>query len=297
MLSHRLSILLDFGVPDNANHLAVNVTELNAPAFRFQIAASDLDGTLLGPDHTIASENLAAVCRLRAAGCDFIIASGRRHQNSLRFYRQLLLRGPIISCAGALVKDPGTGETLREITLPPELANSLVVDGQSRRFTVIYYHRDHLFIEWRNRWTELYESRVGERAELCSDLRSLSGEAALKIVWYGEPAALEAQRRELQDAYRGRLTLVSTNREDIEFLAVGADKASALATVCAQLGVNRQNTLAFGDGENDVPMLTWAALGVAMDRGVDRAKSAAQIISPPGPPESSFARGVAAVFR
>lgn len=266
-------------------------------AFPYRLAASDLDGTLLGPDHAIGPENLAAVRRLQAAGCRFVLASGRRHQNSLRFHRQLGLDTPLMSCAGALVQDPATGETLREVLLPPDLADELVAEGQRRGLAVIYYHREHLFIERRDRWTDLYEGRVGERAELCPDLRTLGDQTALKIVWYGEALALEAQRRELEDAYRGRLVLMSTHREDIEFLAPGADKAAALACVCAHLGVKQAETVTFGDGENDAPMLAWAGLGVAMDGGNAFAKAAARLVSPPGPPAGSFARGVDAVFR
>jgi Cof subfamily protein (haloacid dehalogenase superfamily) len=258
---------------------------------RFQIVFSDLDGTLLGPDKSISPANLAAVRDIRAAGARFALASGRRHQNSVRYYRELGLDTPLISCAGALVKDPQTGETLREVPLPAPLAAELVNEGINDGFSLVYYHRDHLFIAGRDRWIDLYESRVQERAEIC-DLSALQGKAALKIVWYGEPALIKDRRAGLQERYARRATVVSTDPENLEFSAPGANKAEALAAVVHFLGLDRAATVALGDGENDVPMLDWAGLGIAMDRGPARERCPSAMVSPAGPPEESFARAV-----
>ena len=266
-------------------------------AFPYRLAACDLDGTLLGPRKEISPANFDAVQRLRRQGVRVVLASGRRHQNSILFYRQLGMDGLMVSCSGALVKDPGTEQTRREILIPPALADELVAHGQAGGFAVIYYHRDHLFIGERNHWTELYESRVGERAELFpGDLRGLGGAAALKIVWYGEPDTLRAMRPSLHDEYRDRLTVLSTDPENLEFLAPAANKADALASLADFYGVNQTETLAFGDGENDAPMLRWAGLGVAVDGANELARSAARLTGAAGTPEERFARAVDAVF-
>ena len=270
---------------------------METPSFPYRLVASDLDGTLLGPNKEIGPANTAAVRRLQGDGARFVIASGRRRQNSIRYYRQLELDGLMISCSGALVQDPDSGQTTREVLLPADLAATLVARGQDGGYTVIYYHRDHLYVGVRNHWTELYESRVGERAELFpGDLRDLRGEAALKIVWYGEPAALKPERSRLEQAYQGDLTVLSTDAENLEFLASGANKAAALEAVANFYRVDRSATLALGDGENDAPMLRWAGLGVAVDNANAAAKAAAGLVGPAGAPEASFARAVAAVF-
>ena len=265
--------------------------------FPYRLVASDLDGTLLGPHKEIGAANQAAVRHLQARGARFVVASGRRHQNSIRYYRELGLEGLMISCAGALIKDPDTEKTVREVLIPADLAAALVKEGQGSGYTVIYYHRDHLYIDTRNHWTDLYESRVGERAEMFpGDLSELWGEAALKIVWYGDPATLKPERTRLEEEYHGRLLVLATDPENLEFSAPAANKAEALAAVAAYYQVAPAETLAFGDGENDAPMLRWAGLGVAMDDGNALAKSAAGLVGPAGAPEESFARAVEAVF-
>lgn len=264
--------------------------------FPFQLAAVDLDGTLLGPDHQVSPENAAALAQLQARGVIVAIASGRRYQNSRRLHRSLRLQGPIISCQGALVIDPETDEVFEEHFLPAVLASELIDDGESRGYSVIYYHRHRLCVARRDHWIELYESRIGEPVEIVSDLRSLEGAEALKIVWYGEPADVLAARPGIEDKYRDRADVISTDPENLEFMLAGIDKGVGLRAVIKHYGVSIERTLAFGDSENDVPMLRLAGLGVAMDGGTDVAREAAALIAPPGAPETSFARAVAAVF-
>ena len=266
--------------------------------FPYRLAATDLDGTLLGPKKEISQANIAAVADLQKRGTRVVVASGRRHQNSLRYYRQLGFDGFMISCAGALVKNPDTGETLREVLLPAELAAELVANGQASGYTVVYYHRDHLYIGQRNDLTALYESRVGETAELFpGNLNDLRGEAALKIVWYGEPDALRPERQRLEEKYGDKLRVLSTDPENLEYSAPGANQAAALAAVARCYDVPQAATLAFGDGENDAPMLAWAGLGAAVSGSNKIAQAAADLVGPPGVPAESFARSVEAVFQ
>ena len=275
----------------------MNSTPDPSRGFSYQLAACDLDGTLLGPHKDISPANVEAVRRLQKSGVRFVIASGRRHQNSIRFYHELALEGLMISCSGALIKDPRTNETLREVLIPAATAGELVARGEEGGYMVIYYHRDGLYVNRRDHWTELYESRVQERADLYpGGLGALKGEAALKVVWYGEPDDLQHRRPDIAADYRDRLSVLSTDKENLEFLAPAANKAEALAAVAGYYRVDRAATLAFGDGENDAPMLRWARCGVAMDGGSQIAKQAAEMVAPTGKPEESFARGVNAVF-
>jgi Cof subfamily protein (haloacid dehalogenase superfamily) len=259
----------------------------------FRLAAVDLDGTLLGPDKTISEENFAAVQSLREKGVIVIIASGRRHQNSIRFQRQLGLHGPVIACQGGLIRDGDSGNVVEAHFLAQSTALNIIAEAEKHDLQLIYYHLDHLYVAARhNRWIDLYESRVGERAELLADLGQLEGRRALKIIWYGDPELLAKRRLDMLARYHGKVDILSTERENLEFMPRGVNKATALAKVAAQFEVNQLEVLAFGDGENDVPMLSWAGVGIAMRHGNEAAIAAAKRVSPEGPPETAFARAV-----
>ena len=77
----------------------------------------------------------------------------------------------------------------------------------------------------------------------------------------------------------------------------GINKAAALEKVAHEFGVPREQVLAFGDAENDLQMLAWAGMGVAMRHGNPAAIAAARMVSPPGPPETAFARAVDVLLR
>jgi Cof subfamily protein (haloacid dehalogenase superfamily) len=268
-------------------------TENAVQGFSFRLAAIDLDGTLLGPDKQVGPENASAVQRLRDNGVTVIIASGRRHQNSVRFQRQLGLTGPIIACQGGLIRDGESGNVVEAHFLPQSMTQQIIADAERNDIQTIYYHLDHLYVaERHNRWIDLYESRVGERAEILSNLEQLDGRRALKLVWYGDPVVLAEVREEMSANYSDKVDVLSTERENLEFMPRGISKATALAKVAAEYGVRQEEVLAFGDGENDVAMLVWAGLGVAMGHGNPAAIKVAKRVSPPGPPESAFARAV-----
>ena len=265
--------------------------------FPYRLAAVDLDGTLLGPDKTISEQNAAAVCRLSENGAQVIIASGRRHQNSIRFQRQLELKGPIIACQGGLIRDGESGNVIEAHFLPQAVAREIASAAEQNDVQPIYYHLDHLYVpERNNRWLDLYQSRVGERAETLPDLSELDGRRALKIVWYGDPVVLKKIRPEIAERYRGKVDVLSTESENLEFMPRGINKAAALEKVARDFGVPREQVLAFGDAENDLQMLAWAGMGVAMRHGNPVAIAAARMVSPPGPPETAFARAVEVLF-
>ena len=265
--------------------------------FPYRLAAVDLDGTLLGPDKQVSEENSVAVRRLNENGAKVIIASGRRHQNSIRFQRQLELNGPIIACQGGLIRDGESGNVIEAHFLPQTVSKEITNEGAKAGVRVIYYHLDHLYVaERNNEWIELYESRVGEKTEALPDLDRLDGRRALKIVWYGDPLLLGSVRSRMAERLREKVDLLSTEKENLEFMPRGVNKATALAKVTAELGVRAEEVLAFGDGENDVQMLSWAGAGVAMRHGHSAAIAAARFVTPEAPPETAFAAAVNALF-
>jgi len=265
----------------------------------YRLAAVDLDDTLLGPDKEISAANAAAVRRLLEDGVTVMLASGRRHENMRRFHRQLdLPHGWIVSCNGAQVKNDVSGEVLHRLTVPADLATEIMEEGGRRGVTQNFYHPDgSLYVNASTEWTALYASRTKNDPERLEDfLALLRGQSPLKIIWVIDPKDAAAALPEMQARFGDRLYITITDPEYLEFMAPGVNKATGIAVAAARLGIPKEQVVTFGDGNNDVEMLEWAGLGVSMDHARESAKRAADRVTPPGSPETGFARAVEMLF-
>jgi len=247
----------------------------------YRLAAIDLDGTLLGPDHRISPRNACAVRALKDHGVTCVIASGRMHQATVRFAEELGIDGPLISYNGAMVRDIRTREVWHHLRVPAEAAAEVIRFCAEHRYHLNYYLNDHLYVAERGPWAEFYVRQTGSPMEVIGDLLPLQGTEPTKMILIEAPDTIQ----HLLGVFRGRLGnvlyITRTNPEYLEFMNIQANKGSALELVAERLGVAREETLAFGDGENDIPMIRWAGLGVAMGDAASVVQSAADAIAPP----------------
>jgi Cof subfamily protein (haloacid dehalogenase superfamily) len=266
--------------------------------FPYKLAFIDIDDTLVGHDKRIGDLNQAAVQRLRSLGCRVVLASGRRHANMLPFYRVLGLEGFVISCQGAVARHTQTREVAHQALVPAPAAAEVTAEGLERGLTVMYWSPDGIFARQRTHWVDRYTSDCGGDPVALADVETLAGQgapAAEKVVWGAEPGLIASLAPLLRQRYNGRLLVTVTDDFFLEFTAPAAHKAAAAAAVAARYGIDAARVLAFGDGNNDVQLLAWAGLGVAMPHGRPAARAAAKRVAPDGPAESAFARAVAEI--
>ena len=256
-------------------------------SFPYQLAVFDMDGTLLGPDRTISIENRGALDRLRTAGVEVVIASGRYQANLANFEKTLGFPGWIISAGGAVVGNAATGEVIREVTVPHDLGLEVINRGREAGISLIGYHRTGIFCDRRTEW-------IGQAP--IADIAVLTGGGMQKLIWITAAERITELTPRMEEEYRGRLYVVNTELEMIEFLNLDANKALAVEALAARLNIPREEIIAFGDGNNDVPLLAWAGMSVAMAHGREAARRAAKRISPPGDPATAVARSLSAFF-
>jgi Cof subfamily protein (haloacid dehalogenase superfamily) len=262
----------------------------------FRLAAIDLDGTLLGPDKEISPANFAAVRSLQSAGVRVILASGRKHENMTRFHRSLGLEGPIVSSQGALVKHAETGEILFQRFLTSELAFEMARDCQAAGMSLLYYLEDGIHVSKLDAYTAIYQSRGGDELTVSSEMHLWTDCCPQKVIWLGSPEHVSAHFPGVERRYRGRSDTLISEPEYLEFMASGVSKAVGVAAVADNYGIAAAEVITLGDGNNDVSMLEWAGLGVAMSQSTPAAKAAADRVAPEGDPADSFARAVAEIL-
>jgi Cof subfamily protein (haloacid dehalogenase superfamily) len=256
----------------------------------YKMAFIDLDHTLLGPDRTVSPANHAALRRLKDAGVQTVVTSGRHHRNILGF-SDLGPQDWIISAQGSIVRNGRTHEALLETTLAPEQVRRIVKRALDFDVCVIAYHHDGAFASKESHWREVYERDALWPAKVV-DFNTLLPTGFQKLTWLDHPERIIELEKHLRGEFSDQNHLVITEPYILEFLVKGANKASGAEALTAKLGIDRAQTLAFGDGNNDVELLNWAGLSVAMRHGSESARNAARLVSPPAPPEDAFAAAV-----
>ena len=263
--------------------------------FPYRLAAIDIDDTLVGPDKRISPENAAAVRRLIDAGCRVVLASGRRHDNMLPFHAQLHLDTPLVSCHGALAKTPA-GDILHHALIRSADAAAVVADGLALDLTVMHWSTHNgIRAHARTPLVDRYATDCADPVPV-SDLRQLAHEPAEKITWGARSETINSLLFEMRRRYRDKLTVLITDDWFLEFMHPHATKAAGVAAVAKSMNIESHEVLAFGDGNNDAPMLAWAGLGIAMPHARPSALRAANLTAPEGHPESALARAIAMVF-
>lgn len=259
----------------------------------YRLAAIDLDGTLLGPDHTISPANARAVARMQAAGIEVVLASGRHYGTMVDFARALPGVRWMVSVQGAEVAEVGRGRVLHQSFLDPVAARRVLELSRELGFPALVYAHEGIITD-SDLAVEAYWKHIGHRPARVSTEQFLAT-PTFKIVWVGEPERLAGLAAE--PAVEAMPTeKVRSHHYLFEFVQPGVTKATGLATLAAQLGIRREATLAFGDADNDVPMFEWVRTAVAMPHGWPNALAGATLVAPAGPPEDALARGVEAVL-
>jgi Cof subfamily protein (haloacid dehalogenase superfamily) len=265
-------------------------------AFPYRLAAIDIDDTLVGPDKLVSEPNRRAVGLLRSLGVRVVLASGRNHDDMMPFHRLLGLDDYVVSANGALVRHGETDEVLFEHPVPDAEARAVIAEGLSLGVAIVCYGYDGIYVHGMDEWARLCRrdaDTVGIRAV---DLSAGPPEPSLlKVTWAADPGRMDALAAAAAERYAGRLGTCVTNPYYLEFAAPGADKAAGVGAVARRYGIEARQVLAFGDGNNDVALLRWAGLGIAMADGRPAARAAARRVGPPGDPETALARAIAAV--
>ncbi|BDE06238.1 hydrolase [Vulcanimicrobium alpinum] len=235
------------------------------------LIALDLDGTLLSPDESVSPRNRAAIRAALAAGIRVVLVTGRGVDTPIAISKDLGLNLPVICCHGALTKDFGANRRLVHIPVPLEHAKAMIEYAESERLAIAVYVEEMFY---RLAHAPIYmDDMRGPNWRVADSFREILTEAPTFIRFLGD----EAVRRMLERF--GDLPLNFRNESWFDFHEVAvlnreASKKTALARLCADFQISAESVMAIGDSRNDVPMMRWAKIGVAMGNALPEVREA-----------------------
>lgn len=251
---------------------------MNSP---YKLAAIDLDGTLLSSNHTVSPGNAAAVRRAVEAGAKIVLASGRQWSTIDAFAKMLDLppESPIIAYNGAMIRTHG-GDTWFHQPLSAKAAKTIVHYCDAHDLHLNYYFNDALYVRDDTVWGQMYQQRTGTVPHVTGDLTRFDGKLPTKLILVDTLEVTNRLLTHFQAEFGDSLYIIKTEDEYLEFMDPTVSKGVALAEVAGHLGIAQAECIAFGDSYNDLPMVEWAGLGVAMNNARAELKAVAGRIAP-----------------
>lgn len=243
----------------------------------YKLVAIDLDGTLLDPDLQISPRNVAVIRDAIAANIIVTLSTGRMFAAALPFARLLQLDVPLITCNGAAVICAETKKIYYEVPLPSDLVLSIITEAQRRKMTVSIYTVDDIFVAETGDNVNIH-ARIDNAEVKPADLAEVAAERKIIKILLTSPN-LYADTEQMHSLYGARTTFYFSLPWFTEIVAQGVNKGAALKTLGNVFGVSSAEMIAIGDNYNDLPMLEYAGLGVAMGNASVELKEQADFVT------------------
>jgi len=254
-----------------------------------KLIALDLDGTLFDDQGKIPAENVKILQAFAKNNTIIALSSGRMTDCVAPAGEIMGIDCPLIVYNGAMVRarKREKREIIYHTPLPSEYGDMLIDYSLQHRFHLNYYLNDTLYAQEDKsleKYALIYSRQTGATFHFLKDLRELKGNTPTKLILITDPFHQDISRtRDFQYEYfrqklGEKINLVKTNPEYLEFLHKDADKGIGLQKLSEFYGVRRENIIAFGDGENDIEMLEFAGIGVALSNAKEKVKKIADIV-------------------
>lgn len=249
-----------------------------------QILVLDIDGTLTNSQKIITEPTKQALFAMQEAGKTVIIASGRPTKGTAPLSDALRLSdygGYVLSYNGARVVHMSTGRILYNLAFPKEYLPQIYELALERNVGLITYDPDDNVITGTR--TDPYmelESRINHLSlTQVDDFIGAVRFPVNKCLISGEPSVLAPLTEELREKYRGLLNVYRSEPFFLELMPPAVDKAHALERLIPALGLTADDCVCCGDGYNDISMIRYAGIGVAMGNAQPEVKEAADVIT------------------
>jgi len=263
---------------------------------QYKLIVTDMDGTLLNREQEMTPKNREAIDFAIENGVSVALASGRMYDSAKQHIEYLNMDIPIIACNGSLIKS-SNGTLIYSNKIDTELCLKAV--EVLEKYNVYYQcqHEDLLFCkESDNKDSKYYKinefMKTQTKVVIEDDLKdSILNNDILKftIIEENNTSILPVIKEELEKIEGLKIT--SSWENNIEIMSEGVDKGQAIKMLCEHLNIDRSEIMAFGDNYNDIEMLEYAGLGVAMGYSNDDIKESADYVTDTNE-ESGFANAI-----
>ncbi|WP_140918718.1 sugar-phosphatase [Limnobaculum xujianqingii] len=249
-----------------------------------KLIAIDLDDTLLQDDKTISPAVKQAVSQAQSQCVHIVLASGRPYSGMRGYIEELGLNKAgcyCISYNGGLVQHASNGEVIKQTLLSIEDYNH--VSALSLHLNIHFHALTYDALYTPNRDISTYtvrEAFLSHVPLIYCPIDEMNPDLMFpKMMFIDHPKVLDAAIEKIPASYHDKYTLVKSSPFFLEVLHKDVDKGAAVKFLSQQLNIQQSEVMCIGDHHNDLPMLKFAGIGVAMGNASDEIKQHAQFVT------------------
>lgn len=251
---------------------------------KYKMICLDIDGTLLNSEHRI-SQSTKEVIQIvsKEMQIPVILVSARMPKGILFLLKELNISNPIICYSGALIMDDKTN-ILSNVTIPILELKQVFKLVREMGIHVSLYKDDEWYVEKIDEWAEQEGIITNMSPTIMSfadlfDLWDKENSGPNKILCMADQNELEALNVKIKDYKSNNLNIYLSKPTYLEIMPNNASKTSAIEVLCKKYDIQRPEVIAIGDNYNDINMIEFAGLGIAMGNAPDEVKQYADYIT------------------
>lgn len=249
----------------------------------YRMIVLDLDGTLTNRDKVITPKTKESLMELKRQGGIIVLASGRPTYGVMPLAKELGLTedgGYILSFNGGRIIDCKSGETVFAKELPVESNRRIIGLAKEHGVNILTYEGDSIITPDP---TDIYVKKESDINKLeirkVEDFEEYVDFPVVKFLLLDDGDYLALVEPKVKAALGRDFSVYRSEPYFLEVLPKGIDKAASLERLLARLHMTKEEMIACGDGYNDLSMIQYAGLGVAMENAVLPVKNAADYVT------------------
>ena len=250
---------------------------------KYKLIVLDLDGTLTNAKKEVTPHTRETLIKAQQMGTKVVLASGRPTYGVVPIAEILELgkyEGYILSYNGGEIIDWKTRDLMYKNLLDPEVLPYLYQCAKDNHFAIVTYDGQYVLTENPDDEYVMKEAKLNLMTikKVDNFLEAIKHPIA-KCLIVGDATRLAVLEKEMQAHLKDRMGVFRSEPYFLELVPKGIDKARSLAVLLEELGMNKDEMIAVGDGFNDLSMIQYAGLGVAMSNAQETVKKDADYIT------------------
>lgn len=249
----------------------------------YKLLVLDLDGTLTNKNKEITPKTLQVLKTAQEQGLKVVLASGRPTYGIIPLAEQLELKkygGYIMAFNGGLIIECTTNKTIYKNLLDPSIYPYLYKKGNTNDFKILSYKDEYIVSEDIENEYVVYEAFLNKMPLMkVENFLETINFPEPKCLIVGSPDKLIDLENEMREKLQNCMSVYRSEPFFLELLPLGIDKAKCLEKLLEIMNLSREEVIACGDGFNDLSMIEYAGLGVAMENAQQVVKNVANYIT------------------